>query len=240
MTPLVFADLDDTLFQTRRKIADPSDLTTASLAGDGDPAKTSFMTPRQKALVDWLLASTELIPVTARSRAAFDRVQIGWQSWAILSNGAVILEPGGTPHAPWQAEIAARLAPHAPTLDRLLEEGRNSAQTHALDMRSWIVRDADLASYVVFKLNGEPEGDALDHLTFTGIEGWTRHRNGNNLALIPPGAGKAPALAYLLDHLAPGARPVLTAGDSLSDLGFMGLGDFALIPRASQIARTRL
>lgn len=246
MKPLVFTDLDDTLFQTRRKIpvAEAEGLTRAATAVDGNPDKSSWMTRRQAALLAWLTASTEVIPVTARSAASFGKLEIGLSGWAVISNGAVILEPGGQVHGPWAARVAAVLVPHREALGVLLEAGRVDAARHGLDMRSWIVEDGGLASYVVFKLNDpDTDGADLQRLCFDGhdLTGWVRHRNGNNLALIPPDSGKRPAVAYLRRHLDPdGTRLSLAAGDSLSDLDFMALADLQLVPAASQIARSRL
>lgn len=243
--PLIFTDLDDTLFQTRRKIpADQHDgLVRAALPRDGDPDKISYMTVRQAGLIRWLCQSAEVIPVTARSADAFNRIDIGLDGWAVLANGAVILEPGGTPHQPWAERMAKTLAPARIALARLLDAGRAAADRQGLDMRSWIVSDSGLDIYVVFKLNAadRQDGHGLEALDFAAADidltGWVRHRNGNNLALIPPGTGKSMAVRYLLERLDPGRRrPAIAAGDSLSDLDFMGLADLALIPGNSQIA----
>ena len=61
--PVIFSDLDDTLFQTRRKMVDELDLTpfrTGAL--DRSLAPRSFMTEEQAMLVDWMLEHAELIP----------------------------------------------------------------------------------------------------------------------------------------------------------------------------------
>lgn len=68
--------------------------------------------------------------------------------------------------------------------------------------------------------------------------GWTDHRNGNNVALMPPYLGKRHAVAHIL----PGLRnrfpdaPVIGIGDSRTDAPFMGLCDFAMMPTRSQLA----
>ena len=236
--PLVFADLDDTLFQSWRK-SDPEELyRQAASAGNGDPHKASFMTIRQAVLFDWLCQSTELVPVTARSSDAFDRVTLPFGSWAILSNGAVVRTPDGNPFPDWQHEMHKRLAPLAQKMQELLHEGRSSAKEHGIDIRSWIVTEDNIATYVVFKLNVTDPGsiDALRNLPLPA-EGWTRHFNSETLAMIPPGSGKAHAAAFLHQKLNPdNTRPTLGFGDSLSDLDFMKLADVMMVPGKSQIA----
>jgi hypothetical protein len=238
LKPLVFTDLDDTLFQTRRKMNGEEIHRQAAVAGNGDPRKSSFMTVRQSALFDWLHQTTELIPVTARSGDAFDRVDLPFNSWSILSNGALIREPGGTLHIPWADKMHALLHPFADTMQSILNEGRVAAERAGIDVRSWVVREDDLATYVVFKLNVVTDESlaALETLSLP-VSGWTRHFNAETLAVIPPGSGKAAATAYLQQQLNPdNARPTLGFGDSQSDLQFMQLIDVLMVPRQSQIA----
>jgi hypothetical protein len=65
--PVVLSDLDDTLFQTRRKMVDELALEPFKTGAlDRSLAPRSFMTEEQSMLVDWLLEQAELIPVTAR------------------------------------------------------------------------------------------------------------------------------------------------------------------------------
>lgn len=236
--PLVFADLDDTLFQTRRKMNGTQTHRQAAVAGNGDPRKSSFMTAQQSTLFDWLNSTTELIPVTARSGDAFRRVDLPFGSWAIISNGAVILEPGGMPHRPWARRMTDRLAPLAATMQEILSEGRAAARSCGIDVRSWIVDEDGLATYVVFKLN-KVSPDALEALRTLPlpVTDWTRHFNAETLALIPPGSGKTAATEYLHQHLnANGERPTMGFGDSLSDLRYMQTTDIMMIPSRSQIA----
>ncbi|MEJ6402132.1 hypothetical protein [Yoonia sp. 2307UL14-13] len=238
--PLVFADLDDTLFQSRRKMTEDQIARPAAVAGNGDPRKASFMTARQATLFDWLNTTTELIPVTARSGDAFSRVDLPFSSWAIVSNGAVILEPGGATNIPWQQQMNMRLLPLQDRMNALLDEGRSAATNASIDVRSWIVTEGDLATYVVFKLNVITP-DSISALKALPVDctGWTRHFNTETLALIPPGSGKAAAVNYLHAGLnADGARPTLGFGDSLSDLDFMRATDVMMIPSRSQIAQT--
>lgn len=234
--PLIFADLDDTLFQTRRKMDGAETFRQAAVAGNGDPRKSSFMTAQQSAMFDWLNSTTELIPVTARSGDAYSRVDLPFRSWAIISNGAVILEPGGQPHKPWADQMTQTLAPLADTMQLILDSGRKAD----IDTRSWIVEEDGLATYVCFKLNDiTPESlHALENLTLP-VTGWTRHFNSETLALIPPGSGKAAAVDYLHQRLnADNQRPTLGFGDSLSDLSYMTSTDVLMIPTRSQITGT--
>ncbi|EPV0352014.1 hypothetical protein ACV09X_006303, partial [Pseudomonas aeruginosa] len=71
--PLVFVDLDDTLFQTSRKMVEGTPRTTATLDVHGQP--NGYMNPIQHSFISWLLASADVVPVTARDVEAYCRFQ---------------------------------------------------------------------------------------------------------------------------------------------------------------------
>ncbi|WP_372426742.1 hypothetical protein [Salinarimonas chemoclinalis] len=240
--PMVFVDLDDTLFQTLRKCppdTPPEQLTLAARASNG---AHSMMTQRQAALVDWLLATAEPIPVTARSTEAYARVAIPFASWAILANGAVILTPDGERDAQWAQVMACDLGGFEETLETLLEHGRAAALEAGLDVRAWIVAEAELSTYTVFKQNdgdGERLAEIADALV-SGFDlaGWTVHHNGNNLGFLPPALSKRRAVEHLLGRLRADApdRPAIGLGDSLTDLPFLLACDVWGAPSGSQLA----
>ena len=109
--PYALMDLDDTLFQTQRKIAAwqlPMDGLVAATV-DKQNAPLSFLTPKQCHFFNWLSQSTELIPVTARDTTEIMRVKLPFDSWQVLTHGAVIIEPSGQICARWQRLMAGQL-----------------------------------------------------------------------------------------------------------------------------------
>lgn len=87
--PLIFVDLDDTLFQTHRKSTPTAQHKVATTDKSGEPL--SYMLPKQQIFVNWLLQSAEVVPVTARSVEALQRVHIPFQHGAVCSHGGTIL-----------------------------------------------------------------------------------------------------------------------------------------------------
>ncbi|WP_073973314.1 sucrose-6-phosphate hydrolase [Erythrobacter donghaensis] len=232
--PLILADLDDSLFQTRPKCGDwaESDLRLMSRLADGSPS--GYATPSQQALLGWL-AHGELVPVTARAREVLARVDIA-QAPAICANGGCILTAAGTPDPVWHARLAVEAQrAEAPAV-------LYPALTHGLgaEYRHWMVSEDGLDLYIVIKSNAGdvPALTALAEALRARLpQGWRIHANGNNLAFLPPWLSKRAAVRYMLERVraeTPG-RLVVGIGDSWSDAGFLDLADMAMIPTAAQL-----
>lgn len=238
---IALVDLDDTLFQTLRKC--PPDvpverLTALGFAADGSPL--SYATPRQMQFLDWLAETTHLVPVTARSLDALRRARIPFTA-AICAHGGVILDDAGEVDDGWATIIAARAAEHVEMLSDLVAAIATEARGQGVAINARVLKEGDLSLYTLAK-HADADADALFAVVDAAVPslptGWTDHRNGNNVALMPPYLGKAHAAAHILPELRerfPDA-PVIGIGDSLTDAPFMGLCDFAMMPTRSQLA----
>lgn len=234
MAPVILTDLDDTLFQTLPKCPPGMDgLLQMSTLQDGSPS--GFATPLQQRFLRWL-QNGDVIPVTARGREVLARVAIG-QAPAICSNGGCILDAGGGLDMDWHDRLsghARKAVPvehvyHAVTADLSAER-----------FRHWVVDENGLDLYIVIKSNESDDealavlqGELADRLPAD----WRCHRNGNNLAYLPPWLSKRHAARYLIAAMRAAApdRPIIGIGDSISDVGFMDLCDFAMAPTRSQL-----
>ncbi len=240
---LVLADLDDTLFQTRRKIPRHGEveLSVASVLSDGAPS--GYATPVQRGLLA-LFEPALVVPVTARGTEALSRVRVAGRP-AVCANGGRIIGADGGADARWHARLERRAAAEAVGVAEV--HAAVEAACAGLDVRRWSVAEDGLGLYVVVKANGfEGAGvpGVLQDLHDGPVaellpDGWRTHLNGNNLALSPPWLAKRDAVAYLLPSLLRGRTdlPVIGLGDSLSDTGFMDLCHYAMMPTGSQLWR---
>lgn len=242
MRAITLVDLDDTLFQTLRKCPPgvPREaLVPLGFARDGSPL--SYSTPRQRNFIAWLSETAWLVPVTARSRDALERVRIGMDA-AVCAHGGMILGRDGRPEPEWVDHIARAAAPHSALLERLAERARHAEP--ALSVRI-LTESGGPGLYLLLKhpdWDEESLGRGVDALRPDVPADWTIHRNGNNAAFLPPYLGKGPAVEWLLPRLRalhPEA-PVIGVGDSLTDAPFMALCDFAMMPAGSQLADAAL
>lgn len=241
MRAIAFVDLDDTLFQTIRKC--PPDVPQAALTALGfakDGAPLSYATPRQMAFIAWLTETTVFVPVTARGLDALRRVQIPFGA-AVCAHGGVVLTDTGEVDPVWAAHVAAQAEVHAPTLAALAEAVTRSAATLGTPLSVRLLSEGPIGLYVLVKHPNAIDAElhaAVDAMLGAIPAGWTVHRNGNNVAIMPPYLGKAHAVAHIL----PGLRarypdaPTLGIGDSLTDAPYMALCDFAMTPTGSQLA----
>lgn len=237
--PLVFVDLDDTLFQTARKMGDePRHTATLDVAGNPN----GYMNAVQKHFVEWLLAGAEVVPVTARSVEAYQRVQLPFAHGAICAHGGVILAAGGSLDRDWHALMSSQLAAEQARLPALSETTLAIGAELGYSLRGWVVEEAGLANYVVTKHNEDSDA-VLEHVLAEVrarnlLDGLYVHGNGNNLAFLPLALQKREAVREWIrrDRALHGERPMLGFGDSLSDLGFMGECHWWGTPARSQLA----
>lgn len=242
MRKLVFLDLDDTLFQSRRKCPAEQDLHPVAYLGDG--SAHSFMTTKQRALWQLLGDNAILIPTTARDLDALRRVDLPFQSWRIIAYGGIILDPDGLPDAPWLERMRAVSQDSLAELTELVESARTFAVRHALSVRIRLVGEFDLPFYLVAKYrDGETadlerlQQELIQPWLLEHIDGYRLHRNGNNLAVLPRTLGKEHAVRYLIERLSGEWGELVTfgIGDSLIDGAFMAECDYSLTPHGSQL-----
>ena len=237
--PIALVDLDDTLFQTQRKC--PPDIALEQLVALGfarDGSALSYATPRQMRLIGWLQNTTLLVPVTARSLDALRRVRIHFAA-AVCAHGGVILDETGAVDTTWSRHIADQAEEHADSLESVAKAVRCAAGAEPISVR--VMAENHIPLYVLVKHDNAEETAlyrAVDAMADEVPPDWTIHRNGNNVALMPPFLGKHHAVAAMLPALRERHpdSPVIGVGDSITDAPFMALCDFAMMPTASQLA----
>lgn len=239
MNTVIFLDLDDTIFQTLPKCPPAEPTSPAAFGRDGAPL--SYMTARQRALLELLLRAGTVVPTTARSVDAFRRVDLPFTGPAIVGFGGIVLLPDGRHDPAWDAQVRPQCEAMAGELRAHLDATQRFIAAQGLGANARIICDLDLPLYVVVK---HPKGDH-ERLVPIRSELWAAidperffiHQNGNNLSLVPRFLGKDRAVRHVLaHHVGPGPVLTLGVGDSLSDAPFLAACDFALLPRGCQLA----
>lgn len=240
---LTFLDLDDTVFQTRRKCPGGAPLVVATVSRDGSPL--SFMTEAQRTLVDWLVRTTTVIPTTGRCHDALRRVQIPFEHGAIVDHGGAIVGPGGELDRAWDERVAAILARSHHAIVRARETLDALEVREALGLRVRTVTDFGRDIYVVAKHASADPGAlataraACDDLV-SREPALRLVATDNNLALLPREIRKEAAVRHVRERLAKKTLLTLGVGDSLADLAYMLDCHFAMLPSRSQIVSEAL
>lgn len=235
MKKFLFADLDDTLFQTFEKCGGREALEPAAYYKDGSVC--SYTTRAQRAFFSFVQDGMTVIPTTARDHDGLRRVHLPFSSYAIIDYGGVILEPGGGVDRPWLERMRVEMSAALPGLQELARH---------LDGRARLIEDYGIPFFLVVK---DPdklahrlaplEEDVVRPWIADGDRPYCVHRNGNNLAILPRALDKAHAVAHVAGRLRAEHGDIVTfgMGDSRSDARFMAACDYAIVPRETQLAR---
>jgi hypothetical protein len=239
----LFADLDDTLFQSLEKCRTIDGLEPAAYLKDGSPI--SYTTPAQRALFDFARDGMTIIPTTARNRDAFSRVDLPFDSYAVLNYGGMVLAPGGAVDVIWQALMHDAMHAALPGLQELSGLLDDYAVHTGFTGRTRLIDDNGTPFYVVLKdpLKGAGtlapfEADIARAWLADGNKPYYLHRNGNNFAVLPNALDKAHAVRYVSGLLREEHGTILTfgMGDSRADAAFMSACDYAIVPNGTQLA----
>jgi hydroxymethylpyrimidine pyrophosphatase-like HAD family hydrolase len=240
----LFADLDDTLFQTFEKCAASDALEPAAYYKDGSIC--SYTTRAQRAFLSFVQDGMTVIPTTARDHDGLRRVHLPFESYAVINYGGVVLRSDGSADRPWLDRTRSAMHAALPGLQELARHIDDYAARTGFGGRARMIEDFATPFFLVVK-DPDKRHERLvpveDEVVRPWIDGgnpdYVVHRNGNNLAILPKSLDKANAVAYVTDLLRAEHGDIVTfgMGDSRSDARFMAACDYAIVPRATQLAR---
>ena len=239
----LFADLDDTLFQSLEKCDDRDTLEPAAFLKDGSPI--SFTTAAQRAFIAFAQDGMTMIPATARNLNAFQRVDLPFTSYAVLDYGGIVLNPDGSVDQPWLARMQDAMHAALPGLQELAGLIDAWGVRTGFGHRARVIEDFATPFYLVVK-DPDKIAERLEPIEREVVQPWLDaggrdyfiHRNGNNLAILPNALNKSHAVAYVTERLRQEHGEILTfgIGDSRSDARFMAACDYAIVPSRTQLA----
>lgn len=239
----LFADLDDTLFQSLEKCRSSVDLQATAFLKDGSPI--SYTTPAQRAFFAFVHDGMTVIPTTARNLDALQRVDLPFTSWSVIDYGGIVLHPDRSVDQFWLAHMQQAMQAALPGMQELTRVIDTWAESTGYRGRTRLVEDFDTPFYLVVK---DPDKIAanLETIEREVVVPWLAdggreyfiHRNGNNLAILPNALNKANAVAYVTQKLREQHTDIITfgMGDSKSDARFMAACDYAIVPPRTQLA----
>ncbi|WP_020655671.1 hypothetical protein [Massilia niastensis] len=243
MKKFLFADLDDTLFQTFEKCRGADALEAAAYYKDGSVC--SYTTRAQRAFLSFVQDGMTVIPTTARDLDGLRRVHLPFSSYAVIDYGGVVLEPGGAVDRPWLEDMRTAMSAALPGLQELARHIDDHGARTGYGGRARMIEDYGTPFFLVVK-DPDKIASRLAPLEEEVVRPWIEsgrrdyfiHRNGNNLAILPTALNKAHAVAHVTARLRAEHGEIVTfgMGDSRSDARFMAACDYAIVPRGTQLA----
>ncbi len=236
--PVVFADLDDTLFMSIRKIPDDAK-EGLQLVSEADNGNHSYQTLKQQNLFAWLTATTTIVPVTARSTRSFAKVKLDFgKNFKIVANGAVVIKPDGEIDRDWHEILLSEITPLSKSILEIEENCKKIADELGIMVRCPQAAENGIRHSVIVK-----QDDAVSEYRLHEIldrveipEDWTKHLNGNNLAFTVPAVSKKRAVEYVMKQLPDlDTTTTIGMGDSFTDMPFMSLCDLFVTPLHAQV-----
>ncbi len=239
MTVLFASDLDQTLIYSRNSMG--MDVTEGELIEveryEGEPL--SYMTQSSQSTLWNIEKSAFFLPVTTRTQAQYERVTgifRGQQPprFAIVSNGAVILE-NGQPVKEWSEQIRQQCISRKTIIAELLPEIERHFSA------DWVlkVREADdWFVYLIIDRARFPEDQLADYTTMFRKLGWGLSLQGRKLYFMPESITKAGAMKYVKKRLR--ASYVVAAGDSLLDLDLLESADYGMLAAHGEAAKSAI
>lgn len=239
MTLLFASDLDQTLIYSKRSMG--KNVSEADLREverfEGKPQ--SFMTETSQKALHELAETLFFLPVTTRTQSQYERVTGIYKGnaapkFAVISNGAVILEDG-QPIKEWSENIRQQCISKKTIVEELLPEiDRHFSEDWVLRVREadgWFV-------YLIIDREKFPD-EKLDFYTKTFREiGWAMSLQGRKLYFMPESITKAGAMLYVKERV--GADYVVAAGDSLLDLDLLESADLGLLASHGEAVKSRI
>jgi len=229
---LLFIDLDDTLFQTKRK--NPHGIIPVS--HNAKTGRSSYMTEAQELFFELFSHSerVKIIPTTARDLQQYNNCFLSRSpliDTAIIYFSGVILEKG-VEEKQWQQHIKKSFSQLDIPLSKLFTQiekiiGNNShftldnADDYYLIVRAQIDCPKNIRKNLFSELKTLKTPDYLIH------------QNNRLFVFVPNFLDKRYAVQYLIEKHQP--ELTLGVGDSITDLPFMLQCDFRIFPKNAQI-----
>lgn len=230
---ILFLDLDDTIFQTKRR--NEKGVFEATIS-EKKP-NVSYMTNYQKIFFDMFsqIENLKIIPLTARILEQYNRVTLIKKTditEASLYFGGMVLKNNEI-DTNWDNIVKNKYKKLTLTLKELYE-----IVIKIVDKSQFRISILD-GFYLSIK-NKDPKDKASMDKLFLELKNivsneYFIHFNNNNIALVPEFIDKKHTAQYFIDKYSP--EMTIGMGDSISDLKFMELCDFKIVPSKSQIEK---
>ncbi len=225
MDILFLCDLDNTLLYSYKHKSD-GDVCVEILNG----CEQSFVSQRGCDLLDEVLCSVDLIPVTTRSVAQYERIVWPYGSaprTAVAANGAILLRDGER-DLKWLKRSESMAAAAYDDMTMLLK---------ILECDNRVKKCRIVDGMYLFAYCYDEEGAKRCVYEYGALKGLNAADSGRKVYFFPEGIDKGSAAAELKRIFKP--ELVICAGDSRIDIPMLDLADIAVVPTAAMAEQVK-
>jgi hydroxymethylpyrimidine pyrophosphatase-like HAD family hydrolase len=223
---IYFSDLDDTLFQTKRKCNNGIHIATTSVKQEN----TSFYTKEQKEFIDHILLddNTLLIPITARTKDQYQRTQLFKENltpiYANYYGGYINYE--GEKSLAYDDLIRPTLIKAQQLVENLISifEKEFNKKLNMVNVDKY---------YHVINSVSRDEFIFMNEAFSSADISFDIYQNEKNITILPSLINKKNAVQFLCEILEP--RLTIGLGDSISDIEFLNFCDFKIISKIGEL-----
>lgn len=229
MTILFASDLDQTLIYSQKSMGESVSEDDLQEVERFEGKPQSFMTKKSQKALHQLAKQIFFLPVTTRTQTQYERVTGIYEGeapprFAVISNGAVILE-NGQPIKEWSDRIREQCVSKKTIVEELLPK------IDQYFSEDWVLRVREADGWFVYLIIDREKFpvEKLEFYTKTFKEiGWSMSLQGRKLYFMPESITKAGAMEYVKHRI--NATYVVAAGDSLLDMCLLESADLGLLP----------
>lgn len=252
---IILTDIDDTLMRTARKVSgNPADLKVGALSKSGQPI--SFVDKKREKLIEQFIDKSISIPVTARSKAGLNNLQIKFNHHAVLNFGATIVDKNGKVDSSWhdmiksQSDDANQKEAFNFVSEKLLcnlsiyreyENLKTINSNNKLFEIKTMIEDGIYAymNFRDFYPSKERRHILKEELRYllsqSNFFDYYIYETDRDLAIIPKFISKRNGAEWLIKNNYNTEDIIIGLGDHANDLSFMSLCDFIMFPTDSML-----
>ncbi|WP_186321374.1 HAD family hydrolase [Bacillus sp. FJAT-22090] len=229
MTILFASDLDRTLIYSKKSRGQEVNEQELSTVEWIDEKPVAFMTNTGIDYFNRLPSDINFVPVTTRTATQYNRLTGLFHkrekpNYAIVSNGAVILEDGKPLHE-WSDKVKKQLQQECTSVEHVMP------QLEAYATKEFVLKVLEAESWFVYMIIDEETFSVEEFENLSQIfyqQGFTISHQGRKLYIMPNCINKSTALQFVKERI--GAKTVIAAGDSLLDFDMVMNADHGFIP----------
>jgi hydroxymethylpyrimidine pyrophosphatase-like HAD family hydrolase len=244
---LFFSDIDDTLMQTARK----TDFTKQTILWGVNKKEEplSYIYKSTKIWLDAMIQSVEIsfIPTTARNFESYKRTHFYRDKYytskidmIILNFGAEIIY-NNTLNKQWQEIMQNSYNSLKLNIDNLYQNANSLIEDNYSEGHGIVVKIID--SYYISIYNKKDRDNTSKNIKLEELlkefisDEYYLYINDSSFAILPKFLNKKFAVEFVIKKYNPISS--IGAGDNTTDLDFMKLSDFYIVPKDSQLERLK-